>query len=65
MNRGHRREASICEWDDVKQQNPNFAEDMEIIEKFSKIGNINAVSSEEIAAALKKINERLGENINE
>lgn len=54
MNRGHRREASICEWDDVKQQNPNFAEDMEIIEKFSKIGNINAVSSEEIAAALKK-----------
>ena len=54
MNRGKRRESLVWEWDDVKQQNPNFAEDMEIIEKLSSIGLINAMPINEIKEGIMK-----------
>ena len=54
MNRGKRRESLVWEWDDVKQQNPNFAEDMEIIEKLSSIGLINAMPTNKIKEGIMK-----------
>lgn len=48
------RESLIWEWDDVKQQNPNFTEDMEIIEKLSSIGLINAMPINEIKEGIMK-----------
>lgn len=48
------RESLVLEWDDVKQQNLNFAEDMEIIEKLSSIGLINAMPANEIKEDIMK-----------
>ena len=62
MNRGQRREAPIIEWGNIKEENPNFVEDMEIVEKLSSIGCIQAYSSKDIAKGLNKNKE---ENKNE
>ena len=62
MNRGQRREAPIIEWSNIKEENPNFVEDMEIVEKLSPIDCIQAYSSKDIA---KGLNKNKGENKNE
>ena len=62
MNRGQRREAPIIEWSNIKEENPNFVEDMEIVEKLSSIGYVQAYSSKDIA---KGLNKNKGENKNE
>lgn len=62
MNRGQHREAPIIEWSNIKEENPNFVEDMEIVEKLSSIGYIQAYSSKDIAKGLNKNKE---ENKNE
>ena len=62
MNRGQRREAPIIEWSNIEKENPNFVEDMEIVEKLSSIGYIQAYSSKDIA---KGLNKNKGENKNE
>lgn len=56
MTRGL-RQLVADDWDSVKEQNPNFREDMEIIEKLSAIGNINPMSHKEIEEALEKMSE--------
>ena len=58
MNRGKRREAPIIEWSNIKEKNPNFVEDIEIVEKLSSVGYLQAYSS-------KDINKNKGENKNE
>ena len=62
MNRGQRREAPIIEWNNIKEENPNFVEDMEIVLQLSSIGYIQAYSSKDIA---KGLNKNKGENKNE
>ena len=62
MNRGQRREAPIIEWSNIKEENPNFVEDMEIVEKLSLIDCIQAYSSKDI---VKGLNKNKGENKNE
>ena len=54
MNRGQRREAPIIEWSNIKEKNPNFVEDMEIVLQLSSIGYIQAYSSKDIAKGLNK-----------
>ena len=62
MNRGQRRKAPIIEWSNIKEENPNFVEDMEIVEKLSSIGCIQAYPSKDIAKGLNKINKRIEMN---
>ena len=62
MNRGQRREAHIIEWNNIKEENPNFVKDMEIVEKLSSVGYLQAYSSKDIA---KGLNKNKGENKNE
>ena len=62
MNRSQRREAHIIEWSNIKEENPNFVKDMEIVEKLSSIGYIQAYSSKDIAKGLNKIKERIKMN---
>lgn len=62
MNRGQRREAPIIEWSNIKEENPNFVEDMEIVLRLSSIGCIQAYSSKDIT---KGLNKNKGENKNE
>ena len=49
----------VTEWDKAKENNPNFAEDMEIIEKLSSISIEN--NAEKIGDAFKKFLERINE----
>ena len=62
MNRGQRREAPIIEWSNIKEENPNFVEDMEIVFRLSSVGYLQAYSSKDIAKGLNKNKE---ENKNE
>ena len=62
MNRGQRREAPIIEWSNIREENPNFVEDMEIVLQLSSIGYIQAYSSKDIARGLNK---NKGKNKNE
>ena len=62
MNRGQRREAPIIEWSNIKEENPNFVEDMEIVLQLSSVGYLQAYSSKDIAKGLNKNKE---ENKNE
>ena len=48
MNRGQRREAPIIEWSNIKEENPNFVEDMEIVLRLSSVGYLQAYSSKDI-----------------
>ena len=52
----------VTEWDKAKENNPNFAEDMEIIEKLSSISTKNR--AEKTGDAFKKILERINESNN-
>ena len=56
------REAPIIEWNNIKVENPNFVEDMEIVLQLSSIGYIQAYSSKDIA---KGLNKNKGKNKNE
>lgn len=58
MNRGQRREAPIIECSNIKEENPNFVEDMEIVLQLSSIGYIQTYSSKDIAKGLNKIKEK-------
>ena len=62
MNRGQRRKAPIIEWSNIKEENPNFVEDMEIVLRLSSVGYLQAYSSKDIA---KGLNKNKGENKNE
>ena len=62
MNRGQRREAPIIEWSNIKEENPNFVKDMEIVLQLSAIGYLQVYSSKDIAKGLNKNKE---ENKNE
>ena len=62
MNRGQRREAPIIEWSNIKEENPNFVKDMEIVLQLSSIGYLQVYSSKDIAKGLNKNKE---ENKNE
>ena len=62
MNRGQRREAPIIEWSNIREESPNFVEDMEIVLQLSSIGYIQAYSSKDIARGLNK---NKGKNKNE
>ena len=62
MNRGQRREAPIIEWSNIKEENPNFVEDMEIVLRLSSVGYLQGYSSKDIAKGLNKNKE---ENKNE
>ena len=54
MNRGQRREAPIIEWSNIKEENPNFVEDMEIVLQLSSIGYLQVYSFKDIAKGLNK-----------
>ena len=57
-----RKQNMVTKWDKAKENNPNFAEDMEIIEKLSSISTKNR--AEKTGDAFKKILERINESNN-
>ena len=57
-----RKQNMVTKWDKAKENNPNFAEDMEIIEKLSSISTKN--NAEKTGYAFKKILERINESNN-
>ena len=55
----------VTKWDKAKENNPNFAEDMEIIEKLSLLSSVSnkyISDAETVGKSFRKIFERIKES---